>query len=131
MDDARHVESAEKPSQLLKLTRLPDRKAGQNHDHARGEHPEIERLLHGVVDAEPVREPEAQRRDGVAEDGCRADREERPPKMPGENSVDEIDDAVDGEQPHAGKMPLQSAGKPILVVKVDRAVVTAPERKLN
>ena len=51
--------------------------------------------------------------------------------MPGENSVDEVDDAVDGEQPHAGKMPLQGAGKPILVVKVHRAVVTAPQRELD
>src|SRR5262245_58244692 len=49
--------------------------------------------------------------------------------MPGANSIGEIDDAVDREQPHAGKMPLQGAGKPILVVKVDRAVETAPERE--
>jgi hypothetical protein len=38
MDHARHIETAEQPSQLLELSRLSDRKPGQNHDHARGQH---------------------------------------------------------------------------------------------
>jgi hypothetical protein len=86
---------------------------------------------HGVVDAKPVGQPKSQRRHDVENERRRADREERPAEMPGKNSIGEIDDAVDGEQPHAGKMPLQGSGKPILVVKVHRALVTAPEGELD
>jgi hypothetical protein len=131
MDHARRVEAPQQPGQLLELCGLPDRQAGENHDHARGQHPEIERLLHRVINSEPMRQPELQRRQSVAQHGFGSDREQDAAEMPRENSIREIDAAIDREQPHAGEMPLQGAGKPVLVVNVDRAFVAAPERDLD
>ena len=66
---------------LLELAGLQIREPGQHGDGAGRQHADIERLLHRVVGAEPVRQPERQRGNGVAQDGRGADRQERAPEM--------------------------------------------------
>ena len=105
---AREIEAAEQEGELLELAGLQI-EPGQHGDGAGRQHADIERLLHRVVGAEPVRQPERQRGNGVAQDGRGADRQERAPEMSRQESIGDVDEAVEREQPHAGEMPLRAA----------------------
>ncbi len=129
VDDARGIEAAEQEGQLLELSWLPDRQPRQDHDHARGHDTQIERLLYRVVGTETVRQLKPECSEGVAYNRRRPYGKEALAEVSGSDAIDEIDDAVDRQEPHGREVPLQCAGKSILVMEIDRAVDGAAQRR--
>src|ERR1700719_4486694 len=81
MHDTSEFVTAEEPSQLLELHRLPDAEAREDRDQDRAEHAPVEDLLPRIVFAEPVVELEAQGRPDVVQEGAGAERQKIAPEM--------------------------------------------------
>src|SRR5271169_6713592 len=90
MHDPGELVSTEEPSQLLQLHGLPDAQAGQDRDEDGRQHAPVEDLLHRVILAQPMIEPEAQGGEQVAREGAWADRQEVAAEMAGSDADDEI-----------------------------------------
>src|ERR1700746_1508195 len=112
MDVARHRIVAEQRGEPAKLHRLPDGKSGDdgeaNHDDDAG----VEQALHGVVMAESVAELETERSAYIAAHVFETNRPNVPTKMPGQDRVAQISDAVSEQHPHRAEMPCDTGGQP-------------------
>src|SRR5919204_5656345 len=113
MEITRALVIAHPLAEPIELDRFPYDQAGKDHDDERDNQREIRSALRRVVDREVlVREPAAQRLTDIVQHGARRDRQQLAAEMAGENSVGEIDEPIQREEPHAGEVPLQRAGKP-------------------
>src|SRR3974390_1539869 len=111
--EAGTLEIVEERNQVRELHRLPDRKTGDDlHDDDEND-ADIEQLLHGIVMREVgVLQAECQSLDHLGDHFARADRPQHPQETAGEQSIDEIDEAVEDEHPHGEEVPLQRMLRP-------------------
>ena len=113
VDVTRGVVAAEQRRQPLQLHRLPYRQARQHDDDTDDDDAGIEQLLHVIVFAQIlVRQFAGKRRLGIGDHAARGDRQQLLAEAAGGNSKRQIDQAVDHQQPHRGKMPEQRAAEP-------------------
>ena len=110
---ARAFVIAHDEAQRLKLHGFPDHESRQNQDHGDNYRSQVGGTLRGVVETQIlVGELAAQRLPDVAEYRAGRNRQELAAEVSGENPVCDLNDAVDGEEPHGGEVPLQGAGEP-------------------
>ena len=108
------LEAAEQGEQLGKLDGFPDREARDHDHHAGREHPDVEKLLHGVVLGRVVMgEPETQRVFDRGDELIPPDRQQHAAEPAGYKSVRKIADAVDQQHPHPKKVPLEAVLGPM------------------
>ena len=129
MHEPRALEAAEQRLQRVGLHRLPQGDAGGDHQDEGREHAPVERLLHRVVLAEPVLQPEAGRGDEVPQEAPGSDGQEIAPKMARDEPVDEEDEERRREQPHAGEMPEQRGRHARVAVQRERFLDAAVEQR--
>src|SRR5581483_9661058 len=98
---------AHEAAEPMQLHRLPDDEARGDQDAQGDDEREVRSALRGVVDRQIlVRELAAERIGDVAEYRARRDRQQPAAKMTGDDAVSDIHEAVRGEEPHRGEMPL-------------------------
>ena len=110
MNEARGLEAAEQRGQFGELHRLPDHQAGKHLNDADQDDADIEHALHGVVAGEiVVLQVKSQRIADIGDQRARIDRQQHAPETSGRQSIADVEQAVDRENPHAEEMPLQRA----------------------
>ena len=114
MQHPRGLEATEQRDQAGELDRLPDGEAGDDLGDAGEDDDDVKQLLHRVVDGDVlVRDLEVQRIDDGLHDLGRPDRQQLLAQSSSREAVDQVDQPVDGEEPHAGEMPVEAPGRPV------------------
>src|SRR5262245_31368352 len=94
--------------QLGKLHRLPDRKAGENHDEPDQNDADVEQLLDGIVAGEiVVLQTQSQRVLDGSDQLAPGNGKELRPEAASDEPIAEVSQSVEAQNPHAEKMPLQ------------------------
>ena len=114
MQHPRGLEAAKQRNQAGELDRLPDGEAGDDLGDAGEDDDDVEQLLHRIVDGDVlVRDLEMQRVDDGLHHLGWPDRQQLLAQAPGREAVDQIDQPVESEEPHAGEMPVEAPGRPV------------------
>jgi hypothetical protein len=113
VDISRGIVTAEKVGQPLQLHRFPDRQPRQHDGHAGNQDADIEELLHRVVSRQILmREPATERGEKIAQHVRRPNRDELAAEPTRSKAEDQINEAVEHQDPHRREMPEQRAAEP-------------------
>ena len=113
MHPARTLVSSEQRDQPLQLNGLPYRNARKDENDAAQNQGKVCRALRGVVHRQVLMRKAATKRvQHVVQHGTRREREELAAEVPREHAVRNVDQSVQHEKPHRGKVPLQRAREP-------------------
>src|SRR3954465_12500405 len=124
------LETIKQGRQFRELHRLPDEKPGHHLNDAEGDDAGIEQPLHCVVDRQViVLEVEMQCVVDVGDELAQPYRIQHAAETARNDSIDEIDQAIEREDPHAEEVPLQG---PLLLAADGDPIgkVQAPEQNL-
>src|SRR5580658_1597230 len=114
MQYARGLKAAEQRDQAGELYGLPDGDPGNYLGDAGENDDDVEQLLHGVVDGDVlVRDLEVQCVDDGLHHLGRTDRQQLFAEASAGEAIDQVDQPVDDEEPHACEVPVEAPGCPI------------------
>src|SRR6266850_4286889 len=114
MQHARGLKAAEQRDQAGELYGLPDGYPGNHLGDAGENDDDVEQLLHRVVDGDVlVRDFEVQRVDDGLHHLGRTYRQQLLAEASASEAIDQVDQPVDYEKPHACEVPVEAPGCPI------------------
>jgi len=110
---ARTFVAPEQFTQQRELHRLPQHQPGDHQQRDIDHHEQVRQPLHLVVMIQVgMSQLAAQRGPEVMQHAFGRDREKAPLQAPAEQVAGQVDEAVDGQEPHRREVPLQGAAQP-------------------